>query len=267
MMYFLAFYFTFGYYAVWGQVILISVLHQLLSEAVLWKTSAFLLLLGSPFYLFAWMMQARMVLESGGKTWPALTGLLVGNILGVTGITLWASQGNLDMVETVKTGFILLSLANAVIVALMWMVKRKRPVLPKADRFVLAGGVILFSLLQCAILVIFSFHELAVLAFMVVFFCGGAFLPVYVRYGARLNAFKHPETRYDLDTLCREFDLSPREKEVIQEICNGLTNQQIADRLFISLQTVKDHTSRIYYKTNCSSRTRLITMVRSSKEQ
>jgi DNA-binding CsgD family transcriptional regulator len=47
----------------------------------------------------------------------------------------------------------------------------------------------------------------------------------------------------------------------MQEICAGLSNQQIADKLFISLQTVKDHTSRIYYKTNCSGRAQLIAMV------
>jgi DNA-binding NarL/FixJ family response regulator len=47
----------------------------------------------------------------------------------------------------------------------------------------------------------------------------------------------------------------------MREICNGLSNQQIADKLFISLQTVKDHSSRIYYKTNCTGRAQLITMV------
>jgi len=58
--------------------------------------------------------------------------------------------------------------------------------------------------------------------------------------------------------FCTHYAISPREKEIILEICKGFSNQEIADRLFISLQTVKDHTHRIYGKTDCSSRSQLI---------
>lgn len=265
MLYFLAFYTTFGFYSIWGQVILVSVLRPILSEVVLLKTSTILVLLGSPFYLFAWMMMARLIRESAGKKpWPAVTGFLAGNVLAVTGIAFAASRGNTDSLATVRTGFILLHCANAVTAALLWLKGAGRPVFQKYDRVMLASGLTLFSLFQGAILWFFGFHVLAVPAFMVVFFSGGAFLPVYIRYGADLSAIRHPDSRYDLGTLCREFDLSPREMEVIREICNGNTNQQIADKLFISLQTVKDHTSRIYYKTNCNSRARLMALVRTS---
>jgi DNA-binding NarL/FixJ family response regulator len=67
---------------------------------------------------------------------------------------------------------------------------------------------------------------------------------------------------FSLDEFCRNFDISARERDIIREVCQGLSNQQIADKLFITLQTVKDHTSRIYDKTNCNSRAQLITMVK-----
>ncbi|WP_081782530.1 response regulator transcription factor [Prolixibacter bellariivorans] len=35
------------------------------------------------------------------------------------------------------------------------------------------------------------------------------------------------------------------------------TNQQIADKLFISIETVKDHNSRIFLKTEVKNRTQL----------
>lgn len=59
-----------------------------------------------------------------------------------------------------------------------------------------------------------------------------------------------------------KFEISPREQDIIRKIYNGLSNKEIADKLFISLQTVKDHTHRIYIKTNVKSRVQLINLLR-----
>lgn len=48
----------------------------------------------------------------------------------------------------------------------------------------------------------------------------------------------------------RNPDLTKREKEVIELISKGLNNQQIMDKLVISLQTLKTHLSNIYSKYN-----------------
>ncbi|MBQ6716743.1 MAG: LuxR family transcriptional regulator [Clostridia bacterium] len=48
--------------------------------------------------------------------------------------------------------------------------------------------------------------------------------------------------------------LSRREKEVMDLIANGYTNQEIADILFISVYTVNDHTKKIYKKLDVHSR-------------
>jgi LuxR family maltose regulon positive regulatory protein len=52
--------------------------------------------------------------------------------------------------------------------------------------------------------------------------------------------------------------LSERELEVLQLIAEGLTNQEIATRLFLSLNTVKTHTRNIYGKLNVHRRTQAI---------
>jgi len=49
-------------------------------------------------------------------------------------------------------------------------------------------------------------------------------------------------------------DLTPREREVLQLIGQGLTNRQIAERLVIELGTVKNHVHSILDKLNVSSR-------------
>ncbi len=50
-----------------------------------------------------------------------------------------------------------------------------------------------------------------------------------------------------------EIHLTRREKEVLQLICDGLSNKEIADRLFISERTVVGHKSNLLSKTNCKS--------------
>jgi LuxR family maltose regulon positive regulatory protein len=52
--------------------------------------------------------------------------------------------------------------------------------------------------------------------------------------------------------------LSERELEVLQLIAEGLTNPEIAARLFLSLNTVKAHTRNIYGKLDVHSRTQAV---------
>lgn len=54
--------------------------------------------------------------------------------------------------------------------------------------------------------------------------------------------------------------LSKREREVFFLIEQGLTNQEIADHLFISLTTAKKHTSSILNKLNLTRRTQLVVL-------
>lgn len=49
--------------------------------------------------------------------------------------------------------------------------------------------------------------------------------------------------------------LSPRELDIVKLIAEGLSNQQIADRLFISNGTVRNHISTILEKTGLEHRT------------
>ena len=59
--------------------------------------------------------------------------------------------------------------------------------------------------------------------------------------------------------------VTKRERQVVREICLGKTNKQIADELFISLQTVKDHTHRIYSKLGVKSRMQLVQLMDAAK--
>lgn len=50
-----------------------------------------------------------------------------------------------------------------------------------------------------------------------------------------------------------ETDLSDREMEILKLICENLTNEQIADKVYLSYDTVKWHRANILSKTGCNN--------------
>ncbi len=52
--------------------------------------------------------------------------------------------------------------------------------------------------------------------------------------------------------------LTAREEEVLQKIADGLSTQGVADTLFISVKTVKNHLASIYSKLDASDRTQAV---------
>lgn len=52
------------------------------------------------------------------------------------------------------------------------------------------------------------------------------------------------------------FNLTPKEIEVLKLIVKGLNNNEIANKLVLSLSTVKFHIENIFAKLNANNRTR-----------
>jgi NarL family two-component system response regulator LiaR len=60
------------------------------------------------------------------------------------------------------------------------------------------------------------------------------------------------------ETRVREFGITPRELEILGLIATGLSNREIADRLFVSENTVKTHSSRLFEKLGAKRRTQAV---------
>lgn len=69
------------------------------------------------------------------------------------------------------------------------------------------------------------------------------------------------ETAINEKELAR-LGLSSREVEVLQLMAEGLSNQEIAARLFVSLNTVKTHTGNIFVKLDARRRTQAVEQAR-----
>jgi ATP/maltotriose-dependent transcriptional regulator MalT len=59
-------------------------------------------------------------------------------------------------------------------------------------------------------------------------------------------------------TKLRELGITPRELEILELIAKGLSNREIAEKLFVSENTVKTHSSRLFDKLSVKRRTQAV---------
>ena len=52
-----------------------------------------------------------------------------------------------------------------------------------------------------------------------------------------------------------ELEITPRELEILELIAKGMSNREIAEKLFVSENTVKTHSSRVFDKLGAKRRT------------
>jgi len=56
----------------------------------------------------------------------------------------------------------------------------------------------------------------------------------------------------------RELGITPRELEILELIASGLSNREIAEKLFVTENTVKTHSSRLFDKLSARRRTQAV---------
>lgn len=62
--------------------------------------------------------------------------------------------------------------------------------------------------------------------------------------------------------LLKNLNISKREYEILELMSQGYSNQQIADKAYISISTVKTHTSNLFMKLDVSRRTQAVMKAR-----
>jgi len=123
--------------------------------------------------------------------------------------------------------------------------------------------ILVFTLLILAIILLFQLSKYAIISgnlnfettlaiIAVVFF----FIGVYLNKKS-LNNRKAVETEIDHQKI-EDLEISHREYEVLQAISEGLSNKEIADKLFLSESTIKTHVSNLLVKLNAKRRTQAI---------
>jgi DNA-binding CsgD family transcriptional regulator len=270
LIYYQVFIYTFGFYVIWGQVAIDTFLSQLISQDLIKRFTDISILLGLPFLVFAWLMLIRVSRGLSGRSntkWLILWFLLLNFSLLVILGYLIIKQKTFNSFNFLRIYFIAMNLLYSFLASyIIHFSVTGREVIHEFDRKVIAPALFLIMIIQCVPLIFYSDQQWIAILFIIGFFAGNSFLPFYLNYGTLVPEMAAQQnTGISFEEFCNRFDISSRESDIIREICNGLSNKEISGKLFISLQTVKDHTHRIYIKTNVRSRVQLINVVREYK--
>ena len=88
------------------------------------------------------------------------------------------------------------------------------------------------------------------------------FTAVGIWAGLRLTRKKIitvPVSNFQFDpTRLEKLGISKREHEVLELMARGLTNQEIADKLFVSVNTIKTHSVNLFAKLDVKRRTQAV---------
>ncbi len=270
LLYFQVFIYTFGFYGIWGQVAINAFLQTAVSHAMLEGLLDVAMLLGLPFLIGAWFMLLRFTGGLTGKAvksrWFIALFLLANLLVLISLVWLVTGRNSTGAGPVMRYYYIIMNLIHYFVAAyLIHFPWKGQQVIHDQDRKIIAPMLFIIMIVQCVPLLFMESRMWLQILFIFVFFTGNIFLPVYFSYFTLAHSFASPrkkEIKDSFEEFCTKYEVSPRESEVITEICNGLSNKEISEKLFISLQTVKDHTHHIYIKTNVRSRVQLINLVK-----
>lgn len=120
-------------------------------------------------------------------------------------------------------------------------------------------GVIIYS----GVLSFFNvFGYLSTCISIILLFGISIYIPARIKLNLLSQSLQTANNNIDFKTFCELYEISKREAEITIEICTGKTNKAIAEKLFITIQTVKDHNHRIFTKMGVKTRVQLSNLVR-----
>jgi len=277
--YYLAAVHAFAFYGLWGQVLTRGVLAAVDTDAAVVNVVAvFVPVLGVPFLFVSWAMLVNMAASMFGRTiepkWHSVHVVVFGLLLLGAWTAIARLQAEpaspLDVLGVIEAaamiGIELLYFSAFLVLVWRFSVVAegdKRRVLLVFSGL-LCGAFVARSLLAALVLVDIRLGAIGLLAFH------GSNLPALLYLRANADRVFQPvkadhATKQGMEHVLDHYGVTKRERQIVQKICLGKTNKQIAEELFISLQTVKDHTHRIYSKIGVGSRVQLVQMMNVAK--
>lgn len=264
LQYYLVMMYAYGFYGMWGEVLLQFLFPLEAEEAFMLKISNFLSLLGIPFLLIGLATLVFWSLRMQQKRSPWL--IAAGSSLALVLISLpfWIVVP-FSVLEHTEQLFAWLTVSGVAFAAIQLAFAHIRYMQGQTKQG-LVFALLLLGVLQVPVLLHYMVVPEPIIIF--IFFLINTVLGGYFIYASEFPKLEKQSTNtLSWDGFVEKYGITPREKEVIQEIYQGKTNKEIADTLFVTLQTIKDHTHRIYQKAEVRNRHQLTSLLRKLDNQ
>lgn len=256
---------AFGFYSIWSYLAFQFILDNVItSRDTLLNVVGIFPFMGFPLIIVAWYLYIQFCIELVGKKLKGYISILYFSCFILIFLFLaYYFKNQLVQNEAMEVALLFRSLAiiNLVIVlagSALFLVSKKNTTI-NFNKNYLALTLIAPVIIASIALFVVSSHWVLIIIFILFYYSHIASPSTYIYFKTQNLPQTHTSNFHD---FCVQFEISKRETEIIQEICQGKTNQAIADSLFITVQTVKDHAHRVYTKTGVKNRVQLTNLVR-----
>ncbi|MFB0565605.1 MAG: response regulator transcription factor [Candidatus Aminicenantaceae bacterium] len=283
-LYFQIFINVFGLYGILGQEIAKRILQQQESSFQTIETLRhFFSFLGIPFLILAWYMFIRLCREIIEKRLSrsfnlsyflalTLVFLAYGIVIVLLNVSNFGDEKLALFSSAIKLIYVTIEVMVLVIALSQLLIHAKRVQDGNKHKAIQIFAFLNISV-YCVSIIFFIFanrNNTLDVFYPLVFFSANILPVLYWRTYLKKHFIAPILQKTDTLTMRQFFDeykISKREEEVIRQICEGKTNKEIGDALFISLQTVKDHIYRIFQKTDVKNRIQLINLIQSYRNE
>lgn len=263
---------SFFIYGIWGNMALRELISDLnINQELSDKLSVFIPVLGTPFLILSWFMLIRFALLLNGfeKSKSAAIIYFPSVIVFVFVFALLVQQGIISSGDD-PVLFIIQTLAGLnlfihIFFILPFLIQKKYTPVINETGFTktVASLYILAVIISSGALFFYNaFGYFSTCLAILLLFAAGIFIPVALKFREKPVVKEIARKNNGFEAFCKLYEISKREAEIILEICSGKTNKAISEKLFITLQTVKDHNHRIFMKTGVKTRVQLANLVR-----
>ncbi len=259
-------YFLFGLYGILGNLAVQQILLKFdIQESIIGAIALFFPFFGVPFIIAAWYLLIKLSSELVGKKLHQY--IAIGYFIITTAAffiygTFMQKMPEYDYHSFTKKVIVVFYFIDILVASYFSLIIfyniYKEKLTSKRIYLIRFGILVLVLALLRAISMQFTYyHWIIGLYFLLLFFAGNLTIILLTKVYLTIYSSDYQIFSNDISDIYLKYGISNREKEIIQEICKGKTNQQIADDLFISLQTVKDHTYNIFRKVDVKNRVQL----------
>jgi DNA-binding CsgD family transcriptional regulator len=281
--YYLVFLYIFGTYSLAGAGVLEHLLTEMeIDQKVIHSARLYAILLGIPFLALAKFMFIRSITEFFQKK-PATTFTIIYFVCLTAAFVLYGAYmirltrfdlGEYRSLILIQRGVFIGFNWGIYLITFLYILYFSAEIsdIPARKHIRMFGAWYLAYMALCITpLALTGYHEVFRFLFLLVFLSWHLIPIMFLNF--YLNKYQEPVSTLpdDFETrflaFAEKHEISKRESEVVRLICRGLSNQEISDNLFISLQTVKDHIHRIFVKTGVRNRVQLSNLIRYSEEK